>query len=537
MALETPKPIDVFSLGLSGVIIDPHPLMTDVPTDALTQAQNVSHDPMKGRGGALRKRPGFSKFNQINAGGVILGGCPMAVAGTGGAPEDGGGGDTGGGDGGGDGTGGGGGDFGGGGTGTGGDPGGTGGGAFGSNTGIIMGIDTNNTAGGYGWLVSPPKGTAAAAVTTSPYAPHMPQNTGFSTGIKGTPCCATDDGWFYFAKAQDTDSTGSSQTTLVYRTNGTVTQLVTTLTAFDGVNNKYPTVTAMCYAATPKKVYLALRDTLYNVTTAPAPQTRIYEIDHAALTVTLVGTIAGYTIMCMLWSETVQKLYMPACDVYNVTASSGVSLYYWSPANGYGSTILATTGIISNPFCMCIIEHVDASGAGYLRIGTLRSANGSGGVCEWVVYLSAAIIDGVSSMATTSDLGTGFAGHNAESMSNYAGLYSIAYFNGAFFHSWYNSGTKGAIVRELLVDASGSTAAMGTPSDVWTDSGVGSRMPFFLHVINGVLYAFGSTGLAGNKKILYTEDGTTWTDISTNFFTNNPATGYPLPTLVWHIDA
>ncbi len=83
--------ISVFTMGHTGVVIDPNPLEPGVPADALAIAKNAVQDPRSGRGGAVRKRPGLAKFNSAYAGGAILGGIPMPVAGFGGAPAAGGG--------------------------------------------------------------------------------------------------------------------------------------------------------------------------------------------------------------------------------------------------------------------------------------------------------------------------------------------------------------------------------------------------------------------------------------------------------------
>lgn len=83
--------ISVFTMGHTGVVLDPNPLEPGLPADALVRAQNAIQDPKQGHGGAVRKRPGLARFNNAWAGGVILGGIPMPVAQFGGAPAAGGG--------------------------------------------------------------------------------------------------------------------------------------------------------------------------------------------------------------------------------------------------------------------------------------------------------------------------------------------------------------------------------------------------------------------------------------------------------------
>ncbi len=91
---DDPNKIRINTLGHSGVILDQNPLEPGTPLDSLLNAQNATHDPRKGRGGAIVKRPGLLRFNSASADGVILGGIPMPVVGYGGAPATGGGGQT-----------------------------------------------------------------------------------------------------------------------------------------------------------------------------------------------------------------------------------------------------------------------------------------------------------------------------------------------------------------------------------------------------------------------------------------------------------
>ncbi len=79
--------LSVYTLGVSGVIIDPDPLEPSLPPDSLVSCQNLIHDPKSGHGGGLRNRDGLAKFNPTTTGGIILGGAAMIVVGTGGAPD------------------------------------------------------------------------------------------------------------------------------------------------------------------------------------------------------------------------------------------------------------------------------------------------------------------------------------------------------------------------------------------------------------------------------------------------------------------
>ncbi len=78
--------LKIYTLGHSGVIVDMNPIEPSLPEDSLLNAQNANHDAIAARGGALHKRPGLRQFNMLGAGGAILGGIPMSVTGTGGAP-------------------------------------------------------------------------------------------------------------------------------------------------------------------------------------------------------------------------------------------------------------------------------------------------------------------------------------------------------------------------------------------------------------------------------------------------------------------
>lgn len=81
-----PSRIGIYTLGHTGVIVDPNflePLLSD---DSMQFAQNATHEPQAEHGGGIRKRQGLQQFNAVSLGGAILGGIPMPVAGTGGAP-------------------------------------------------------------------------------------------------------------------------------------------------------------------------------------------------------------------------------------------------------------------------------------------------------------------------------------------------------------------------------------------------------------------------------------------------------------------
>lgn len=535
-------PIDVSSLGQTGVVIDLDPLDPSLPDNSFQFVQNGMPDVSASALRALRKRPGQQQFANAFMGGAILGGIPMAVAGTGGAPASGGGGGTGDPTGGGPGTGAPGAPY----TPSGGSGSGSGGGvagasAFGGTAPlIIVGEDTNNSANGHGFILYPTGGGVNSTDTTTPIVPGAPGNTGFSTGLKGRPSCFTDDGWFYFAQTKDTDATaGTSQA--IYRTNGAVTQLVATISPFDGVNNKYPVASAMAYDSTNKKVYVAIRDTLYNVTTSPSPQSRLIQIDHTTLLAGSVATIANVTIMKMLWSTTVGRLFIVTCQQFQQSGTGTYPLYSYSA----GSGLLTCNTYVSNPYGMAMVEV--GSPVVAIRIGTLRDGVAGSMLPQLQgVNLQAGTADGTDGASTNRTFGNspanGFAGHypvafnGSETQANYAGIYSALFFNNAVIYSWFNTGTKAALVRETIPGT--DWTAGGTYTDVWTDGGLGgNQMPFELVNFGGVAYAFGTTGITGNNKVLKSADGITWVDISSNFNAGLPATGAYLPGVNWHIDS
>src|ERR1700680_4137083 len=76
----------IYTMGHSAVIVDMNQVELTLPEEFYQVAQNANHDPIAGHGGAVRKRPGLKQFNHLNAGGPVLGGIPMSVPGTGGAP-------------------------------------------------------------------------------------------------------------------------------------------------------------------------------------------------------------------------------------------------------------------------------------------------------------------------------------------------------------------------------------------------------------------------------------------------------------------
>jgi hypothetical protein len=82
----------VTQFGQGGVNVDANPL--DMADNELRSSQNAEHTGLSGRKGGLSTRQGLAQFNTSRLSGAVLGGIEMPVAGTGGAPAAGGGGNN-----------------------------------------------------------------------------------------------------------------------------------------------------------------------------------------------------------------------------------------------------------------------------------------------------------------------------------------------------------------------------------------------------------------------------------------------------------
>jgi hypothetical protein len=526
MAPEKPKTIDAIgTLGMDGVVLDPNPLAPDMPMASLVLAQNATHDPKAGYAAALRKRAGLVKFNQENAGGPILGGAPMAVAGTGGAPATGGGGTTGSSSGAGEGTGAPGGTTDGTGTGNTGDSGSGGAGAglfnggttiFGGARLLMIALDTNTLADGYGWYITSKKMQDVALVQTSPGPPGATENHFEAPGMFGRPFCITDDGWLYYSGALTETATG--QTPTIRRTNGAVDQLVYTITALANPNDA---AVVMCMAYGNGKVYVGVRDSVYNASSVG----RLFQISHTSLTATqLGGTITGKFPNCMTFDS--DRLFWGTG--LDSTATAGAAVYTWSEAVGSGSSgVLAVT--LGAPFIRTMLAT-----NGVLWIGCLTDTLGDGDSLL-VAQPQDATLGGIASSPNVAAPpagadGTDYSDLYASSVQNYTGFQSFALFNGAVYASWYEP-TVQAVILKCTLGASG-VGAFQVMDKVWDDGGAsGKRVPLQLFVDDGVLYAVGTRGQSTANVFMYTEDGITWSNnlASSIFGPNNPSTGFPRP--------
>jgi hypothetical protein len=525
--VEAPKPIQVTKLGMEGVWLDPHPLF-ETPDNALTNAQNASHDPRAGHGGALRKRPGLQKFNQANAGGAVLGGMPMAVAGTGGAPVTGGGATTGSSIGIGEGT---------------GAPGQTtdptgvsnGPGTAGSDaydtTGtlfsgrrlIAIGMDTNTLNNGYGWYLTSKKFADASEVITTPGPPGMPTSTGWEYGLNGKPCVRTPDGYFYYAKASSESTSGN--TVDIRRTNGATDVKVTTITALADPNDQ-ANVFAMAFG--DNKIYVGVRDSLYNAATQVG---RIFIIDHVTFgkTTTTEGSYMSVVPAALYWDAARHKLYFACNRVYTTLNVDKGEIGVWCPSHGYltGGEDAIALGAYEENVCHAIVGHGEC-----LYWGCVTDSDGThGGLLYGVSMTNDGSMTGVDSSTLTVITGGDLTTYKAETtpLADYSGVNDLIEFNGKLFISWYNHGTRSAIL-------SGDQTTSGTPglSNItarWTETTAAKRVPLKFFVDDGVLYAIGSTGQGGNHLFLYSEDGITWTDKTATVNVGDPATAYPLPVL------
>jgi len=514
MASERPDTLDVFTLGAAGVVIDPHPLQPGVPPYALTIAQNATHDARAGFGGAVRKRPGLVRFNQASAGGPVLGGIPMGVAGTGGAPATGGGGVLGDGAGSGEGT---------------GAPGQTTDGTGTSNAGasagagsfnggsslfsgarlIVLGLDTNNGDDGYGWYLSSKRLADAAQLVTTPGPPGAALNTGMDYGQHGRPFVQTGDGWVYYMVANSESTSGN--TPQVRRTNGASDQAVITITAEANPNDQ-ALVVSMAYGN--GTVFIGVRDSIWNATTAG----RILLVDHTTRNLRATLPVLTRVPYCMTWAG--NRLFYGLNPIYTELAVAAGSLAAWSEALGTGiEGVDAYSGSNYNePFTKCVVEF-----NGCLYIGTLADSAGSHGNFLYAAALDSSVLGGLGTPTGLS--GGALSTLAGGTIAGYAGIQSLVEYKGALYASWYNSGHESAIVKGTVVTA-GSPGLTWTSA--WSDTGASDRVPYQLYVDAGGRYAIGTRGMSANKHVMWTEDGVTWTDATSTFFTNNPSTGYPI---------
>jgi len=527
--------IDVMSPGKTGVIIDVNPLEPGLPDDCLFAAQNAMHDPQQGEYGAIRKRLGQKQFNNASASGAILGGIPMAVAGTGGAPATGGGGSTGSHTGTGDGTGGGGGTTDGTGVGNGGSTAGagayTGSQLFSGARIIAIGMDTNNANDGYGWYITSKKMQNASIVATSPGPPGMIQNMGYTSYGKGKPCVLSVDGWFYYSLATSESSSGNTVT--IRRTNGKTDQKVGTITYRSNPNDQC-VVVSMAWGN--NMLFVGVRDSIWNATATG----RIVVFDHVTFEKRTAVVIAA-TPYAMTYDAVKNRLYYAANLIYTTLAASAGEIGVWGLPLGWRAipddwapvdivTDAVTLGTYNEAFTLCVLSY-----ANVLYFGTISD---SAGTYTSLLYGIGLTDDGTIASTSQASLaaitGGDLATYIAEGVNAYSGIYDLIYFKGKAYISWFNAGTRSAILSadQTTVDDTTGVPGFSNITSRWTGTSAATKVALQFFVDDGILYAIGSSGINTYTNLfLWSEDGVTWTNATATVDVASPSTAYPIPLL------
>jgi hypothetical protein len=525
--------LTLYALGSKGVILDPHHLLPGVPEEGLLLSQNMTHDPSAGFGGALRKRPGLARFSQ-NFGGVILGGIPMPIAGTGGAPARGGGASIGTGDAD-DGTSAGTGDM----TGA---PGGTfdGGvvtttppGAFQFNAGASvfggarlivvarLGSDaTVSNEGGSGWYVSSKN---LADVATKQIPPGPPAGSYSYPAVApfldawGTPGCVDNIGTtgLYYAAAYGNQVTGTNATPGVNPTNPRGCPIRSTTGATDRLVATIPVATA-------GDAYSGAGST-GNI--------------RSAITFMHYGT-DGFIYVGVKDKYTGQDVAGSAGRVFRLNPLSGETVEWNMGVAGPSPAIYTTIPYCGNYF------------AGYLYVGefgnvidtaaNVMATNGTQGVQDnsfntdafvsCLCQFNGRLFVGTGVNKTTPTLasffsrspvpppgtGTGWAGHTFDASrtgnTTNGNMYtSMVVFNGALYAAWY-APSAGSQIYKVTADVPGDPTSI---SFTFTSVFSTSNYPYTLFVDDGVLYAIGVIDGSTTTSALVTTNGTSWTDRST----------------------
>lgn len=528
--------IDVMSPGKTGVIIDVNPLEPNLPDDCLFAAQNAMHDPQMGEFGAIRKRLGQKQFNNASAVGAILGGIPMAVAGTGGAPALGGGGSTGTSTGTGNGT---------------GSPGGTTEGSgvgngsttpgAGAYTGsslfsgarlIAIGMDTNNTNDGYGWYITSKKMQNASIVATSPGPPGMAQSTGYTAYGKGKPCVLTPDGWFYYSLATSESTSGNTVT--IRRTNGKTDQKVGTIPYCANPNDQC-LVFSMAFGN--NTIFVGVRDSIWNATAYG----RIVMFDHVTFARTILGfpdPPGTYTVQmsvvpyAMTYDAVRNRLYFACNKVYTTLASGAGEIGVWGSPYGTSSTggEAVALGAYNEAFCLCMLSY-----ANVLYFGTISDSAGTyTNLLYGVGLTSDGSLTGTSAASLTGISGGDLSTYIAEGVAAYSGIYDLIYFKGKAYISWFNSGVRSAILSadQTTVDDTTGVPGFSNITSRWTGTSASTKVALQFFEDNGILYAIGSSGINTYTNLfLWSEDGVTWTNATATVDVASPTTAYPIPLL------
>jgi hypothetical protein len=519
-----------YSLGLSGVILDPHHLLDGVSKEGLTNAQNAMHDPRMGFLGALRKRAGLARFNNAWAGGIILGGIPMAVADFGGAPVGGGAilgtGDSG--EGGGivgtsPGTG----DM----TGA---PGGTfdGGAAVTSPAGvgaftatslfsgarlIAIGLDDNvgSNDGGRAWYLTSKnfadtaiKGTVSTGPCTVYSFPTY--TTPFVNGCQGQPSCIGQDGRLYYAASHGNQATGGTVngTLPIYVTDGGTATLLATIPASVHAEAIATGTTIRAgimgmHAGYDGFIYITVKDK-YTGQDTPGSCGRIFRLRPTT------GELVEWSTGAATTPPPVFTTGVPyAINYFQGYAYFGVhSGLVDTTASVYASN--GTEAVQDNSFNSDTLISTMVQFNGRLFLGT--------GVNKTVVTL-ASLFSRNPNVAPGS--GTGWNGHvfdasrtgNGTNGNSYVSM--VVYDATTMFVSWHAPSVK-SIIYKVVADNPGDPTS--TSFTITTAKSLTSSFgPLNLYLDQGVLYAISSGDTTQNVAWVSTDGGANWTDQSANF--------------------
>lgn len=545
-------------MGHTGVVLDPNTLEPGVPLDALEIAQNAVQDPKEGHGGAVRKRPGLAQFNVAWAGGVILGGIPMPVAGFGGAPAAGGGAPIGTGDvddgssvGTGDMTGAPGGTFDGGPAATttpgasvfGGGEGGVGT-LFGGARLFVVGRSGSDATvgqeGGSGWYVSS-KGLADSAIIRIPPGPPIaaydfPPTAEFPA-MWGTPACVDTIGLsgLYYAAAYGDQVNGVENRTIpsttsqignpIRNTNGAIDRLVATIplntrdqarTDYDGTppytGVRRSAITFM-HQGIDGFIYVGVKDkytgqaTTYP-TAATASTGRVFRMDATT------GALVEWVI-----------------DNHDVSIFNALN-YVPIAANYFNGVLMV--GVFFNVADDAEIGLTATNGTDTSSEGTFTSSGGAGTgktACVSFCQYNERLFMGTAEWKTTPGLATLWSrrpgafvdatgpaweaavipsGVGAAANGNY--WPSMVVFNGALYATYYN---PGPVARVYKIVANDPGNPLSTSFTVTVALASMNGIPHYLFVDDGVMYAIGA-GDTFATSAWVTLDGATWTEKTAN---------------------
>lgn len=562
--------IQVYTLGRTGVMVDPQPFDLSLPDDALRLSRNATHDPRSARMGALRKRPGFAKFILASLGGAILGGIPMPVAGTGGAPaSSSGGGGVPGSEGGtgaapgtssgaGDGTGAAGG------TSSGGSAAYTPVGAALFNGGssifsgarlIVIGRTDNTVAGGRlgtGWYVTSKQVANAANSLTTPGPPgtvySYPPTTIFTT-LYGQPYLFDANLKALYYAAAHTQTAGTQST--IRKTNGAVDNLFATIpwntasngSAYYATGDASSTITnerqaIMWMADGPDNlIYLTVKDKASGQSSDSIATNvgRIYQLDRTTGELSIVWP----------YSEGVLYQAFP----FAICRFNGITFWSTLPISSSEITVDANTVVNASTIAgsqFGEFQDVLISGTQNGQFGSCFLAFPAADPTNQRLYMgfgcnqTTPVFPQVFSRdrqpagtasawrAESTPLGSGGVGGAGPVNGQY--WVNFAEFNGKLYASYYNPGTYTAIFQFTPIfntaASDGHWDGSGTWAMVYHNSG--TVVPFRLFADSGVIYAFGWLAPGSSHLALQSVDGSSWNDVSGNIgqFSNQ---SYPLP--------